>query len=126
MNIEESAVSLRSSLNAAISYWESKRLIFNAVLFLIVGIAFIAGWPVSARVLGTQWMLLLFILAVLANVAYCAAYLPDVALQHSSFRALWLRTRWALLALGTLFAGAITFLFVSGHLGLAMGTGKSR
>ena len=56
----------------------------------------------------------LFILAVLANVAYCAAYLPDLVLQFSTFRDGWLRWRWSLLTLGILFAGALTYLFTQG------------
>jgi hypothetical protein len=50
-------------------------------------------------------LLVLFVLAVLANVAYCAAYIVDVVAQISAFRSTWLRIRWMLLGLGVLFAG---------------------
>jgi hypothetical protein len=45
---------------------------------------------------------------VLANVAYCAAYLADVFAQWSSYRDLWRRIRWVLFAVGMLFAGILT------------------
>ena len=48
------------------------------------------------------------LLAVLANVAYCAAYLPDLFAQASGFRDSWRRYRWILFAIGLLFAGVIT------------------
>ena len=118
---EDSPISFRIALSDAISYWEPRRLIYNGVLGLVVAGTFAFGWPVSARVLGTQWMLLLFILAVLANIAYCAAYAPDVALQHSSFRQLWLRFRWVLFFVGTIFAGSLAYLLVLGPFGLTNG-----
>jgi hypothetical protein len=53
-------------------------------------------------------VLLLFLLAVLANVAYCAAYLPDVFAQMSSVRNSWLRYRWVLFVVGLAFAAILT------------------
>jgi hypothetical protein len=50
----------------------------------------------------------LFLLAVLANVAYCAAYVPDMLAQLSDLRAVWLRYRWMLFVIGLTFAGIIT------------------
>jgi hypothetical protein len=46
----------------------------------------------------------LFVLALAANVCYCAAHVVDIALQYSSYRARWLRWRWALWLSGMLFA----------------------
>jgi uncharacterized membrane protein YhaH (DUF805 family) len=90
-------------------------------LLIVVGGAFIAGLPISKRVVSAEPVLVIFILAVLANVAYCAAYIPDLALQHTSFRDAWLRFRWMLMAIGTLMACAIAYLFVAGMFGLAGG-----
>jgi hypothetical protein len=45
---------------------------------------------------------------VLANVAYCAAYVPDVFAQMSSLRDSWLRYRWAVFVVGLAFAGVLT------------------
>jgi hypothetical protein len=113
--------SFRETLSDAIRYWERRRLIYNGTLFLVVAAAFVAGLPVSKRVVSAEPVLMVFILAVLANVAYCAAYLPDLAIQNSSLRGSWLRWRWLLLTVGTLFASAIAYLSVTGMFGLAEG-----
>jgi hypothetical protein len=118
---EPSEVTFREALSAAIRYWEPRRLVFNLVLLLVVAGAFVAGLPVSRRALTAEPMLALFILAVLANVAYCAAYVPDLAMQLSSFRVSWQRFRWLLLTLGILFASALVYFFVAGMFGLAEG-----
>jgi hypothetical protein len=110
-------VSFREALSSALRYWEPRRLIYNLALLLVVAWSFVAGLPGSRDVFGPQLLLALFILAVLANVAYCAAYLPDIALQFSSFRSRWTRTRLLLLVLGTLFACAIAYFFVAGMFG---------
>jgi hypothetical protein len=57
---------------------------------------------------------ILFVLAVLANVAYCAAHAVDVVLQLSTYRPFWLRVRWALLALGITFAAILANFFARG------------
>ena len=53
------------------------------------------------------WIQSLFLLAVVANVFYCAAYIVDVAAQSSEFRKTWQRHRWILFAVGTTFASII-------------------
>ena len=111
---EPSEVTFREALSAAIRYWEPRRLIFNGALLVVVAGAFFAGLPVSRRALSAEPVLALFILAVLANVAYCAAYIPDLAMQLSSFRPSWIRFRWVLLTVGILFASAIAYFFVGG------------
>ena len=44
------------------------------------------------------------VLALLANLCYCAAYLADLAIQNLLPNSKWNRTRWAIFTLGTLFA----------------------
>jgi uncharacterized membrane protein len=112
-------LAMREALSTAIRYWEPRRLIYNAALILVVVGTFVAGWPLSKEAIHTEIVLLLFVLAVLANVAYCGAYLPDLVLQHSSFRESWLRVRWLLLLVGTLMACAIAYLFVGTFFGVA-------
>jgi hypothetical protein len=121
MTIETPRVSFRDTLNDAISYWEPRRLLYNGALLLVVIGAFVAGWPVSRRAIEWQSAPVLFVLAVLANVVYCAAYLPDLALQHSSFRESWLRVRWILLVTGILMGCALAYLFVAVPFGLQEG-----
>jgi hypothetical protein len=55
-----------------------------------------------------------FILAVLANIAFCAAYPVDIFAQMSSFNVVWLKVRWFLLFIGLLFASIITRFMIMG------------
>ena len=102
------SVTVRDSLTDAIAFWEPRRIIYNLVLALVVIIYFVAGYPASKAVLSLDFALGLFLLAVVANVAYCAAYLADVFVQVSGFREIWQRSRWVLFAIGTTFAAVIT------------------
>jgi hypothetical protein len=42
-------------------------------------------WPHFRGAFTWPSLLVLFVLAVLANVCYCAAYLVDIPLQYSAF-----------------------------------------
>jgi hypothetical protein len=100
--------SLRESLTDAIRYWEPLRIAYNAVLAVIVLLYFWKGYPSSKASVTFDGILFVFLLAVLANVAYCAAYLVDVFAQSSGFRETWRKNRWVLFAIGLLFAGVLT------------------
>src|SRR5258707_14730554 len=100
--------SVRESITEAIKYLEPRRLIYNAVLTVIVLYYFWRGLPFSGDILGLNFFLFVFLLAVLANVVYCAAYLVDVFAQLSGVRPEWLRYRWILLLTGICFASVIT------------------
>ena len=110
-SIAAETVTLRDIISNAIRYWELRRVIYNAVLVVVVVLAFVGEWPEAKQALNFESFLSLFILAVLANVAYCAAYLPDIAFQYSSMRAAWLEWRFLLLAIGIFFAAALTYFF---------------
>lgn len=92
----------------SLRYWESRRIAYNAVLVAIVLARFVSFWPISYERVSLNLGLILVLLGVFANTVFCLAYLPDVFVQLSGFRAQWLRLRWVLLALGTLVAGIIT------------------
>jgi len=104
----------KSYLTNALSYWEIRRIIYNAVLAAIVIGYFIANLPASLELITPDAIFALFILAVLANIAYCAAYLVDVFAQMSGFRDLWLRLRWILFLIGLAFASILTRWFTMG------------
>ena len=106
--------SLREMVTDAIRYWEPRRILYNAVLALIVIGYFCGSWPRSRATLSFDGFLFVFILAVVANLCYCAAYIADIFAQFSGFRVIWLRWRWLLLVLGILFAGIITRFFALG------------
>jgi len=107
-------ISVREIFGNAIRYWEVLRIGYNAVLALIVGVFFVLGLPQSREALTLDTAQGIFILAVLANAAYCAAYPVDVFAQFSSARATWLRVRWVLFAIGLTFAGIITRYIAGG------------
>ena len=105
---------LRDYFTDAIRFWEPRRLLYNAALAFIVVAYFFAGYPASRSVISIDFALGLFLLAVAANVAYCAAYLADIFVQASGFRDVWKRARWVLFGIGTLFAAIITRFIAMG------------
>ena len=100
-------------LGDAIRYWEPRRIAYNLVLTASVLAWIVATWPHFRPALTMQSLALLFILAALANLCYCAAYLADVPLQYSPIRALWQRRRWTLLLIGTLLAVVIANYWIA-------------
>ena len=105
---------VRDVTTDALRYWELRRPFYNAVLAAIVGAHFIAAWPVSRSSLTFDGLLGLFLLAVLANVAYSTVYLADVFIQLSGFRGNRGAWRRVLLIVGFAFAAILTHFFASG------------
>jgi hypothetical protein len=105
---------LRESATDAIRFWEPRRLIYNAVLAAIVLLYFAGSYPASKAQLTVDGALGVFLLAVLANIAYCTAYVVDIFAQLSDYRDLWRKFRWILFLIGILFAGTVTRLFAMG------------
>src|SRR5215467_5417405 len=87
-------ITIGDMLTDAIRYWEPRRIGYNAILVVVVVTVFVLHWPESRSVISVDLLLRFFILAVLANVAYCSAYVVDIAVQLSAFRASWKRYRW--------------------------------
>ncbi len=110
---------LREYATDAIKFWEPWRLLYNLALAAIVIIYFALGYPFSKAALTVDFCLGLFLLAVIANVAYCAAYVVDIFAQASGFREAWRRYRKLLFVIGTLFAAIITRFVAMGMFTLA-------
>jgi hypothetical protein len=102
---------VREAVSDAIGYWEPRRIVYNGVLALIVLAYFAINWPHSRTVVSFEGVLIVFVLAVLANVCYCAAYLGDVFVQISGFRDTWQNWRWVLFIIGMAFASIVTRWF---------------
>jgi hypothetical protein len=113
-------VTLQEILTDAIRYWEPRRMAYNLVLVIVVASVFGWNWPASAERVSADLLQKLFVLAVLANAAYCAAYAIDVAAQWSAFRPTWRRYRWVLFGIGVVFAGILARFIFSGMLGPAV------
>ena len=99
---------LRDYATEAIRYWEPRRLFYNLFLVVVVVITFWLNLPFSRAAITIDSILWLFLLAVVANVAYCAAYIVDLFVQASAFRSHWQQFRWLLFALGSAFAAVLT------------------
>jgi hypothetical protein len=108
-----SRLPFRDLITDAIRYWEFRRVGYNLVLAAIV-LGWVAlTWPHFHSAFTWPSLLALFVLAVLANVCYCAAYLVDIPLQYSAFQNSWRKRRWALWLIGVIFAGVITFYWIA-------------
>lgn len=105
---------LREVTTDALRYWEVRRIVYNVLLAIIVGAHFLAAWPASFHAITFNGVLGLFVLAVLANVAYSAVYIVDVFVQLSGFRASRAYWRWIVLLVGFSFAAVLTHFFSSG------------
>lgn len=93
-----------TAITGAVRYWEPRRIAYNLVLATAVTLWLVLTWPHFRPAFTLQGALLITILAALANVCYCAAYLIDVPLQFARFEAMWRRWRWSLWLAGMIFA----------------------
>jgi hypothetical protein len=105
------AQNFRDAATNAIRYWEPRRLVYNLVLAVIVLTYFGLNYPGAKVALSVDGVLWIFVLAVLANVAYCAAYVVDIFAQVSGYQAIWRKYRWILFLIGALLAGTMTRFF---------------
>ena len=108
---------IREILTDALQFWEWRRLFYNLALAAVVLLKFAYWWPASKVVLRFDALLGMFLLAVLANVSYCAAYLIEVLVQFSEFRASWRERRFVLWLVGTAFAGVLAHFLTDGMIG---------
>lgn len=88
----------------ALRYWELRRIPYNLVLAAVVLAWITLSWPHFRPAFNWPSLLALIVLALLANLCYCAAYIADVPMQFSSFQNPWRRRRWILWLAGMLFA----------------------
>ncbi|MGB8495854.1 MAG: hypothetical protein WCE53_15750 [Candidatus Acidiferrum sp.] len=96
--------SFRALLADSIRFWEPRRVVYNLALSAVAVVWLIVTWPHFRPALTLPSLLLLVILGLLANACYCAAYLVDIPMQHSTLCAVWKRWRWGLWLVGTLLA----------------------
>lgn len=102
--LHTSPSSLRYALRRSAAYWEPRRWFYNLVLSVVAITWVLATWPHFRPMPLSSSLLLLVVLALLANVCYTAAYLLEVLLLRSPLEAFWIRWRWSVWLLGTLLA----------------------
>jgi hypothetical protein len=106
-------LTFREALTDSMRYWEPRRIVYNLALLAVVGIHALLAWRGSVFAFTTDTALVLFLLWVLANVAYCAAYIADIPVQFSGFRPLWLKVRVVVFVVGIAFAAVLAHFFAS-------------
>lgn len=95
-------------------YWEPRRIFYNAVLAAVVIAHVATRWSLVRGMLSSDLFLGLFLLAVLANICYCAVYPVDLFVRFSGLDAAWEKGRVVVLLIGTAFAAVITHFFAWG------------
>lgn len=96
--------SLWKGLIEAGRFWEPRRLVYNALLFAVCVIWVVKTWPHFRPAMTLESLGIMTVLALLANVCYCAAYLAEILIQNATSSAAWNRQRWAVWVVGTLLA----------------------
>jgi len=89
--------------NAA-RFWERGRVLYNAILTLIVLLWLVLTWPHFRPALTLGSLEAFVVLALAANLCYCAGYLADFFMQGLLPSQYWRRFRQVLWVLGMLFA----------------------
>ena len=104
MDVQPNPDASTPSLSAAARFWEPGRLLYNAILAAVVLLWVGLSWPHFRPALTLGSFEALFVLALAANLCYCAAYLVDIFMQAMLPTQSWRRFRQALWLLGTLLA----------------------
>jgi len=92
------------SLTNTVHFWEPRRILYNAILTAVAIFWIAISWPHFRPALTLSSVAPMAVLALLANLCYCAAYFPDLHLQVLLSPASLRRFRWTLFIFGTLFA----------------------
>ncbi len=103
----------RELLADALSYWERRRILYNAALVLVTASWVGLTWPHFRPAMTFRSGLLLLVLAAIANACYCAAYPVDWMFQWSPYRTAWKRRRWILLCAGIALAVALASYWIA-------------
>ena len=93
-----------SGIQEALNFWEPRRLLYNAILTVVVLLWLVLTWPHFRPSLTLGSLEAFLFLAFAANLCYCAAYLLEIFIQSAANIATRRCLRWALFVLGTLFA----------------------
>ncbi|PZO48879.1 MAG: hypothetical protein DCF16_15650 [Alphaproteobacteria bacterium] len=103
----------RDHITDALAFWEPARIVYNLVLAIISAVILAPPLMSGALPFDQVSAPMLIVMAVLANVAYCAAYPIDLFVQASAFRDARMAWRAGILLVGIVFAGALTWLVAS-------------
>lgn len=85
-------------------YWEPRRLVYNFFLTAVVVAWLVGTWPHFRPAMTLLAAFQFALLALLANLLYCAAYLGEVILQLGIPNSGWFLSRRVMWVVGTVFA----------------------
>lgn len=91
-------------LKDAARFWERQRHWYNGVLLLIVVLWVVFTWPHFRPAMNLVALGKMTVLALMANLCYCAGYAMEGFIQVLAAKAYWRRIRWIAWVAGTLFA----------------------
>lgn len=94
----------RKGLADALRFWEPRRPLYNLLLLVVVLVWVTKTWPHFRPAITPESLGIMTVLALLANLCYCAAYLAEVLIQNATSSTAWNRQRWAVWVVGTLLA----------------------
>jgi hypothetical protein len=101
------------SLKDAVRFWERQRVWYNAVLVLIVALWVVFTWPHFRPAMNLVALGKMMVLALLANLCYCAGYAMEGFIQPLLAREFWERARWIVWAAGTLLAVVLSNYWIA-------------
>jgi hypothetical protein len=87
----------------AVRFWEQRRIAYNLLLATVFVGWVVASWPSLRGGFSLIHVAQLAILALIANVLYCAAYLAELFSKDLA-ASKWHHWRWGIWIVGTLFA----------------------
>ena len=93
-----------SALRDAARFWEFWRIWYNAILVAVVVLWVLFTWPHFRPALNLLDLGRMIVLALLANLCYCAAYLGEFFMQPLLPPKFWTRFRITVWIVGMLFA----------------------
>jgi len=99
-------------LEDAVSYWEPRRIAYNLALIAVAAYAVLRTWPHFRPAFAPGSIPPLAVLAALANLCYCAAYVVELLVHDAALREAWRRRRWSLWLAGTLVAMFIEYYWI--------------
>ena len=105
----------------AMRYWEVQRVSYNLVLIAIAVTWIVVTWPHFRPAFTLQSLFAVMVLAALANLCYCFAYLVEIFLHRTSYRDIWRRRRWGLWLTGTLFAAMLEYYWIADEIYQSVG-----
>lgn len=88
----------------AARFWEPRRLPYNLLLMGVVLVWVTKTWPHFRPAITLESLGILTVLALLANLCYCAAYAAEILIQNATSTVAWNRQRWGVWVVGTLLA----------------------